>query len=168
MKRIDPKTGKALEPIEVLESAASIADSEVDGDAALSKMLADLDAAKATWRRAAAEFDSIRFVLERIPGQIAGLEAEVADIDQQRPSAIAAAILSGGDFEAHDSLLSRRAELLLKIERLRIAKPALEADAQRRNRLVGQAANPAQNIEDAIDKRRRELKLAEARRRCGF
>ena len=28
--------------------------------------------------------------------------------------------------------------------------------------------NRAQSLDDAIDQRRRELKLAEARRRCGF
>lgn len=162
------RNGKPLPPIEILETAASIADSEVAGDAELTRMLADLDAAKATWRRAAAEFDTVRFLLEGLPAQIAGLEAEVAALNERRPAAIASALLADGDFSADDELLARRAGLLLNIERLRIAKPALEAEAQRRNRTLGQAANPTQNIEDAIDKRRRELKLAEARRRCGF
>lgn len=45
------RNGKPLPPIEILETVANIADSEVDGDAALSKMLSDLDRAKATWRR---------------------------------------------------------------------------------------------------------------------
>lgn len=168
MKRIDQRTGKPLEPIEILEEMQRIGNQEIDGDAELTRMLSDLDAAKATWRRAAAEFDTVRFLLEGLPAQIAGLEAEVAEIEQRRPSVIADAILSGGNFAADDSLLSHRDALTRNIERLRIAKPALEAEAHLRNRLVGQAANPAQNIEDAIDKRRRELKLAEARRRCGF
>lgn len=168
MKRLDPKTGKALEPIEVLEEIQRIGNQEIDGDAELMRMLSDLDRAKSTWRRAASEFDTVRFLLEGLPAQIAGLEAEVAALNERRPAVVAAALLADGDFKADDELLSRRAELLLNIERLHIAKPALEAEAQRRNRIVGQAANPAQNIEDAIDKRRRELKLAEARRRCGF
>lgn len=168
MKRIDPKTGKALDPIEVLEAAARMGDGEVADDAELTRMLSDLDAAKVTWRRAAAEFDTVRFLIEGLPDRIASLEAEVADIDQRRPSAIAAALLADDGFTADDDLLSRRAALLLNIERLRLAKPAIEAEAQRRNRLVGQAANPVQSLEDAIDRRRRELKMAEARRRCGF
>lgn len=168
MKRIDPKTGRPLEPIEVLEEIQRIKDREVDGDAALSKMLADLDAAKVTWRRAAAEFDTVRFLLEGLPDRISRLEAEVADIEQRRPSAIAAALLAAGSFTADDELLARRAALLLNIERLRLSQTYLEAEALRRNRLVGQAANPVQSLEDAIDRRRRELKLAVARRRCGF
>lgn len=157
-----------MPPIEILETAASIADSEVDGDAALSKMLADLDSAKATWRRAAAEFDTVRFLLEGLPAQIAGLEAEVAALNERRPAVVAAALLADGDFSADDELLVERDALLRQVERLTLARPSLEAEAQRRNRTLGQAANPVQSLEDQIDKRRRELKLAEARRRCGF
>ena len=162
------RNGKPLPPIQILEEMQRIGNQEIDGDAELTRMLSDLDRAKATWRRAAAEFDTVRFLLEGLPAQIAGLEAEVAALNERRPAVVAAALLAHGRFTADDELLARRAELLLNIERLRIAKPALEAEAHLRNRLVGQAANPAQNIEDAIDKRRRELKLAEARRRCGF
>ena len=168
MKRIDQRTGKPLEPIEVLEEMQRIGNQEIDGDAELTRMLSDLDRAKATWRRAAAEFDVVRFQLEGLPAQIAGLEAEVAALNERRPAAIASALLADGDFSADDELLVERDALLRQVERLTLAWPSLDAESQRRNRTLGQAANPVQSLEDSIDKRRRELKLAEARRRCGF
>ncbi len=168
MKRIDPKTGRPLEPLEVLEEVQRIENHEIDGDAELSKMLADLSVAKVTWRRAAAEFDTVRFMLEGLPDRISSLEAEVAALNERRPAVVASALLADGRFKADDELLVERDALLRQVERLTLARPSLEAEAQRRNRLVGQAANPVQSLEESIDKRRRELKLAEARRRCGF
>ena len=50
MKRIDQRTGKPLEPIEILEEMQRIGNQEIDGDAELTRMLADLDAAKARRR----------------------------------------------------------------------------------------------------------------------
>lgn len=161
-----PRTGKSQPRCEVLELAAQLKDSVVDADPQLKAWLAELTKAKAIWHAASADFDAIRFRVEAIPSEIRKAEEEVADIEINRPSIIAQATLGNGDFAADDELIKRRSELLLKIERMTLAKPALDSEMRQKNSAVARAVSPVQSLEDDIAKRRRELKLLEAERRC--
>ncbi|MDP3537440.1 MAG: hypothetical protein Q8S26_01915 [Azonexus sp.] len=161
-----PRTGKSLPRYEVLELAAKLNDSEVDADPQLQAWLSELTKAKVIWHAAIADFDVIRFRVAAIPSEIEKAKAEISEIEAKRPSIIAQATLGNGDFSSDEELIKRRSELLLKIERITLSAPAIDSVMRQKNAVVAETARPVQSIEDSIAERRRELKLAEAERRC--
>lgn len=167
MAKIDSRTGKALPTLAVLEEVARITDTEVDGDAEIQRMLAELNKATAAWQAAIKDFDLIRFRVSAIPAEIEKAQAEIAEIDEQRPAVIASAILNDDDYSADDALIKRRAALLLHIERLSLSVPSIEAVARQKNTVVARTAGPVQSLGEDIANRRKALKLALAEQRYG-
>lgn len=165
-QRIDPRTGKTLPPIAVLEFAARLPDSAVDGDEEIAEWNAQLIPAREHWQGLCKSFDVIRFKIEGLLREVEEIQAEVSAIEDKRPAAIADALLADDNFCADDKLLTRRAALSLRAERIALAKTALERRQHEAERPVELAANIVRDLEGKIAERRRELKLSEAGRRC--
>ena len=92
----------------------------------------------------------------------------IEQIDSQRAEVIATSLIEGSDFSDNAELLEQRGDLERLIERLTIARPALEKRQRSLAREVELASNPCTHLEDRINSRRDALKLQEARRRHGY
>ena len=156
------------QPKSVRETFELIHDSEVDGDAQIVELRLQLKAALARFDLANAEHDRLRSLVSDLQRDIDQAKLGIEEIDEQRVEAIAKALIDGNDFSDDDALIARRLDLERLVERLTIARPAIEREQRERERAMEFARRPCSTIEDSINERRDELKLQEARRRHGF
>ena len=152
----------------VREEFASISNSDVDNDAQIAKWIIELDAARTRSLAANEQHDRARSVLGNLQGEVDQARSRIQEIDGQRANVIAATLIDGGDFSIDDELLDKRLGLERHLERLTLARPALESRQRVAARGVELASNPVMDLEEQINHRRDELKLREARRRHGL
>jgi len=165
-QRIDLRTGKPLPSIEVMETANRISNASIDGDAIISSLKERLEAAEAAWKKARENYDRPRFLIAGLPEQLAQIQAEIDEIDAERPRIIASALARGGDFTADDELLQRRAALALKAERIKLGAPSLQPYMKSAERVQAATASEVTDLREQIESRRKRLKLAAAERHC--
>lgn len=156
------------QPKAVREAFEQIHDSEVDGDAQIVELKLKLKAALAKFDSANAEHDRLRSLVGDLQRDIDQAKLGIEDINEQRVEVIAKSLIDGDDFSADNELIARRLDLERLVERLTIARPAIERQQRERERAMEFARRPCSNIEDQINERRDELKLPEARRRHGY
>ncbi|HMZ55446.1 MAG TPA: hypothetical protein PKL28_04365 [Rhodocyclaceae bacterium] len=145
----------------------NISETLFDTSPQLAELFARLVEAKQPWQQAITASDSVRFKLEGIAGEVEFLRYEAAELDQQRPEVVGRIVVAGGDeFAADDELLARRAQLLLKAERLALARPALEQEFLSHQRRAEVEARNVMEIQDQIETLRHQLRLAAAKRQA--
>lgn len=152
----------------VREEFSKITDSEVDGDERIQKLKSDLETARSHLRSTNQKNDRTRSILANLESDIVEAQEGIAQVDAMRAEAIATALIDEADFSADDALLVRRLELERMVERLTIAKPALERQQRANAREVELTAQPCVRLEERIGEVRDSLKLQLARRRHGF
>lgn len=152
----------------VREEFSSISNSDVDNDAQITKLNTQLDTARARSQAANEQHDRVRSVLGSLQGEIDQAKIGIDEIDGQRADVIAAALCAGEGFARDDELLASRLDYERLVERLTLARPALERLQRQKYRAIELASNPCTALEEQINHRRDELKLREARRRHGL
>lgn len=152
----------------VREEFSSISNSDVDDDAKIIELKAKLDAALPRSQAANEQCDRVRSVLGSLQGEIDQARSRIDEVDGQRAEVIAAALIDGVDFSNDDELLASRLDYERLVERLTLARPALERLQRQKYRAIELTRNPCAALEDQINHRRDELKLREERRRHGY
>lgn len=151
------------------EALADIPEDFCDASAEIQALLSQHKAARLTWQSAIKRFDEARSAAAGLAARIDTIKTELRSIEAKRPAILAEAVLSGGaSFTEDDKLIEQVRLLRLDCERLELARPEIDSRIEMLNRRVGQAANPAVSIEDQLRDARYRLRVAEARRRCGF
>lgn len=159
------------QPRSVREEFEKIRNSEVDGDQKIIDLKTQLDDATAKRRESQIVHDRARSCLEWVPGAIARTESKIEQIKAKRVSAIATALINEeeGDhspnFSTDDELLTELRSAELYLERLRLSVRGIDQQEKMARRAVELAGNPCSALENRINERRDQLKLAEARRR---
>ena len=156
------------QPRSVREEFDKIPDAQIDGDTQITKWKSELEALLANVRVKNERYDRARVVLAGLQSEIEGASNGIEQIDSQRAEVIATSLIEGSDFSDNAELLEQRGDLERLIERLTIARPALEKRQRSLAREVELASNPCTHLEDRINSRRDALKLQEARRRHGY
>ena len=156
------------QPRSVREEFEKITDAQIDGDAQITKWKSELDTSLANVRVKDERHDRARAVLAGLQGEIDGARNGIEQISSQRAEVIATALIEGSDFSSDAESLDLRGDLERLIERLTIARPALEKRQRSLAREVELASNPCTQLEDRINSRRDALKLQEARCRHGY
>ena len=146
----------------------SISNSDIDNDAQIAELKIQLDAARARSLAANEQHDRVRSVLGNLQSEIDQARSKIEEIDGQRADVIAQALCDGESFTRDDELLGRRLGFERLVERLTLARPALERLQRQKYRAIELASNPCSALEDQINHRRDELKLRLARRRNGL
>jgi len=156
------------QPRDVRDEFEKINDSEVDRDKQIVGLKLQLDEARAKLHSANQKHDRIRAILGHLQSDIDQARNQITEIDAQRAEVIATALITDESFSADEKLITRRLDLERQVERLTIARPALESRQRVQNREISIASEPCTAIEKRITDRRDTLKLMEARRRHGY
>lgn len=152
----------------VREEFDNIPDASIDSDPQITEWKSELEALRANVRVMNERNDRARAVLASLQGKIDVARNGIEQINSQRAEVIATALIEGSDFSGDAELLDLRSDLEQGIERLTIARPALEKRQRSLAREAEIASNPCTQLEDRINSRRDALKLQEARRRHGY
>lgn len=156
------------QPRDVRDEFERMSDGQFDSDKQIVGLKSKLRAAQAKFQSANQKNDRIRAILGNLQSDVDQTKKSIEEIDAQRADVIAMALIDETDFGRDDELLGHRLELERRIERLAIARPALESRQRARAHEVAIAHAPCAALEEQIADRRDTLKLTEARRRHGF
>ncbi|WP_265948312.1 hypothetical protein [Dechloromonas sp. A34] len=162
------------QPRSVREEFERIKNSELDHDPQLTALNAQLIEARAELCSAQGSHDEVRGCIQWLPSAIASAESKIEEIKGLRVSAIAAALIAktedrpAPDFSADDELLAQLKAAELFLERLQLSAHGLDQKEKQARRTAELAGNPCSALEERINERCDQLRLAEARRRHGF